>query len=265
MPDVIKSAFKAIDSIPVVGHFLAPALGAGIAIATGNPEFALLNGALGSGIGSGLSAGFQSGNPLTGLEAGIGSGLGSYAGGSLLSGAGGLLGQTPANALGDAFGGSAIGASAPFGSFAGNVLGGQTLGQMAGSAIGSTVGGNVAQSLSPQQPDLGGTGTPGFAPSMQPQMGLPQSLSQFGNLTPNQQATNIASKGVYGGGQGPDETNYFLNLMNRQLFDQGGNVNGNTSNIAPVDMSFLNQLGISGSSPTDLLKGISQYGQPQQA
>lgn len=258
MPDIIAQAFRGLNNIPVVGHFLAPLLGAGIGLATGNPEFALLNSAIGSGVGQGVSTGFQTGNPLTGLEAGIGSGLGSYAGGSLLGGLGGALSETPANALGDTFGGSAVGATAPFGSFAGNVLGSQSIGNIAGSAIGGSLGSQVGQSMNPA--DNTPAGPPGFSPTMQPQLGLPQSLSQFGSLTPQQQATNIASRGVYGGGQGPDETNYFLNLMNRQLFDQSGNVAQNTNGIAPVDMSFLNQLGVSGSSPTDLLRGISQRG-----
>lgn len=110
------------------------------------------------------------------------------------------------------------------------------------------------------QPSTSSLNPSPFSPTMQSAQGLPSSLSSYVGLDPSQQASNIASRGVYGGGQGPEEQNYFLNLMNRQLFDQSGNVASNLNNISPVDLSYLNQLGISGSSPTDYLKGISQFG-----
>lgn len=232
--------------------------------ATGNPE--LIPFAVGAT--QGITKGAETGDPLKGLVSGVTSGVGSYAGGALGSSFGSDLaglgstansisgGSTP-SVLGSTFGDT-------FGDFAGNSIGGQTLGSLAGNSLGSAVGGSVGQDVAdaimPDKPDLGGTGIAGFSPSKQPSLGLPQSLSQFGNLDPNQQATNIASKGVYGGGNGPDEQNYFLNLINRQLFDSSGNVAQNTNGLAPVDMSYLNQLGISGSSPTDYLKGISQFG-----
>lgn len=183
---------------------------------------------------AGIRAGINSGDPLTGLlSAGgsyFGSSLGSQLGSTLGNQLGGTLAQTPANAIGDVIGGEALGAVAPFGSFAGNALGSQTIGSLAGSAIGSSAGQSFGEGLGQQlnPTSLGGTmslgGPPGFSPSKQPAMGLPQSLSQFSGLSPQQQGSNIATKGVYGGGNGPQETNYFMNLMNRQLFDQGGNV-----------------------------------------
>ncbi len=252
--------------------FLGPALGglAGVALApfTAGTSLALsplLGGAIGSGIGSGITTGVKTGNPLAGLGAGVLGGVGSYAGGSLLGPELGSIGSST-NAIS---GGTTPGfLGQTLGDFAGNSipegLSSATLGGLAGSSVGSSVGSQIGG-----QTGLDLTGGPSgvttntafdASKSGQPAMGLPQSLSQLSGLDQNQQATNIASKGVYGGGQGQDETNYFLNLMNRQLFDQGGNVAQNTNGIAPVDMSFLNQLGISGSSPTDLLKGISQYG-----
>lgn len=212
-----------------------------------------------------MATGVETGDPLKGLISGAASGLGSYAGGELLGPELSGLGSSASNAAGavtPGFLGQTFGST--FGDFAGNAIGSQTLGNIAGSSIGGSlgqsVGKNIGESISPTQPDLGGTGVAGFSPSKQPALGLPQSLSQFGNLNPNQQATNIASQGVYGGGNGPQEQNYFLNLINRQLFDNSGNVAANTNGLAPVDMSYLNQLGISGSSPTDYLKGISQFG-----
>lgn len=102
--------------------------------------------------------------------------------------------------------------------------------------------------------------TPPFNPSEQSQAQMPGSLSQYSGLDPFQQATNIATQGVYGRGNGPQENNYFLNLMNRQLFDQSGKLANDNSSINPIENSYLSQLGITGQNPTDILKGISQYG-----
>lgn len=239
---------------------IVPALASVAAIATGNPELV----PLAAGIGSGVTKGVETGNPLTGLLAGVGSGAGSYLGGQLLGPALSGIGSSvnPANgAVTPGFLGRTLGQS--FGNFAGNSVGGIVPGTAIGGAIGGSIGndlGTNARSIISPENTGGGTTPPGFSPSMSAQAGLPQSLSQFGSLTPNQQASNIATKGVYGGGNGPDETNYFLNLLNRQQFDQGGNL-GQSVNASPVEQSYLSQLGISGyNDPTSLLKGISQYG-----
>lgn len=234
-----------------IWDFIAPIAGAALgSIVPG------VGTAIGAAVGSGLNSGVKSGDPLTGLL----SAGGSYLGGQALGGLGGTLGETPANALGDVVGGSTVGSSAPFGSFAGNVLGGQTIGSMAGGALGSSIGESAGNALNPQSPDLGGTGVAAFSPSRSPQMGLPQSLSQLSGLDPLQQGSNIATKGVYGGGTGPEETNYFLNLVNRNLVNDQGQVASDTSSVNPVENSFLSQLGLGGyNNPTDLLKNISNY------
>lgn len=103
------------------------------------------------------------------------------------------------------------------------------------------------------------TPTP-FNPSEQSPMAAPSSLSQYSGLNPFQQATNLATQGVYGSGNGPQENSYFLNLINRQLYDNGGNLASNNNSINPIENSYLSQLGITGQNPTDILKGISQYG-----
>lgn len=243
---------------------IAPILGSVAAIGLGQPELLGLTGtlgtaglgAIGSGIGSGLATGVETGNPVAGLGAGVLGGAGSYAGSELLGPAlGGLGGST--NAVSGAAEPGLLGQS--LGGFAGNATAGSLAGSAVGGSIGSDIGGQAGQMLNPMASG-GGQSTPGFSPSMSPQAGLPQSLSQFGSLSPNQQASNIATKGVYGGGNGPDETNYFLNLLNRQQYDQGGNL-GSSTNASPVEQSYLSQLGISGyNDPTSLLKGISQYG-----
>lgn len=235
---------------------VAPIIASIGAVAIGQPELI----PIAAGIGSGVTTGVETGSPVSGLLSGIGSGLGSYAGGQLLGPELGGIGGS-ANAIS---GGATPGfLGQDLGGFAGNALAGQTLGGIAGSTVGGSIGsdlGTMAGGMLNPMNSGGGSGPPGFSPTMSPQMGLPQSLSQFGNLNPNQQASNIATKGVYGGGNGPDETNYFLNLMNRQQFDQNGNL-GSSVNSSPIDQSYLSQLGISGyNDPTSLVKGISQYG-----
>lgn len=143
----------------------------------------------------------------------------------------------------------------------------------AASGVGSLIANNPIPSLvgagalyqgintlagGPSTPSTGAP--PPFSPSEQSPLSLPGSLSSYANLNPDQQATNIATGGVYGGGQGPDETNYFLNLMNRKLFNPQGGVVSDTSGLAPIDMSYLSQLGINQQDPTGILQGISQYG-----
>lgn len=250
-----SNAIHGVNQIPVVGQYVLPAVAS------------IWGGPLGYAAASGIQNGFENsrkGQPfgkavLSGAQnAGLsyigsqaGSALGDYAG-NTLSGTqlGDALNQTPAAMAGNVFGGDTVGAVAPFGSFAGNLLGSSTVGQTLGSAVGA----NLSDSSTGYQPN-----PQGFSPSRQPQMGIPQSLSQLSSLDPFQQATNIASKGVYGGGNGPQENQYFLNLINRQLVDSSGNV-GKSSSVNPIENSYLSQLGLGGyGSPTDLLKGINSY------
>lgn len=238
---------------PVAGAALGsiiPGLGTGIGAA------------LGAGLGSGVSTGARTGNPLSGALAGLGSAGGSFLGSQFLgpelaglgSGTSEISGGATPGFLGQTFGDT-------FGDFAGNSISNQTLGSLAGGAAGSSIGssaGSMAGGML-NSPNSGNQMSFGFTPSAQQAQGLPQSLSQFAGLSPNQQASNIATKGVYGGGNGPDETNYFMNLMNRSLFSNGS-MASDTSGINPTQMNYLNQLGVSGSSPTDLAKGISSYG-----
>lgn len=245
---------------------VAPVLGSLAAVGLGQPELlgfagptGFLGGAgaaaVGSGIGSGLATGVETGNPIAGLGSGILGGAGSYAGSQLLGPALSGLGSSANSMSGETMPGF-MGQN--LGSWAGNATPGSLIGGAAGSTVGSDIGSQAGQMINPMNSSSGGP--QGFQPSMSPQMGIPQSLSQFGSLSPNQQGSNIATKGVYGGGNGPEETNYFLNLMNRQQFDQGGNL-GSSVNASPIDQSYLSQLGISGyNDPSSLLQGISKYG-----
>lgn len=234
----VTSPIRLIDKIPGIGHYLAPLAGAAIGAATGNPEFALLNSAIGSGIGSTADSYATTGKIGPSLLSGAASGLGSYAGGALGAGIGGgdsIFNQT----LGDV---SGLGKAA---------LGSTTIGPLLGAGAGSGLAANVlgpkvAGTLQPQSTDI-----QPFQPQRTYNLNRPQSLDNIQGLSPFQQATNVATKGVFGGGNGQQEQNYFLDLINRQLTD-GGN-----QNVNPIENSYLQQLGISGSTNNDILQGIS--------
>lgn len=129
----------------------------------------------------------------------------------------------------------------------------------AGGAIANSLGGSPSNAT--PESNLGGS-LSSFTPSQQPIFGIPQGLSSYtdSSLSPDQTLSGIATKGVYGGGNGPEEQKYFLNLVNNRLVDKSGNVAGDTSSLNPIENSYLAQLGLGGySNPTDLLKGISNY------
>lgn len=238
-----------------VWDFIAPIAGTALGSMVGMPM-------LGAALGSGLNTGISTGSPLAGIGAGLGSYAGANLGGSLLGSAAGgaagsaggsslgnLGGQTIGNTLGTALGDASLGSS--LGS-----LGSGTLGEMAGQSLGSSLGGSLGSSIEPNS--IISNNPEPWKASQQAQLGLPQSLSAFGSLSPNQQASNIATQGVYGGGNGPEENKYFMNLINRQLVDGGGNVE-NSSSLSPIDTSYLSQLGITGNNSQDYLKGIENY------
>lgn len=147
-----------------------------------------------------------------------------------------------------------VGSSLGLGSLGGSLLGG--VANSAGSALGSSLFGSGKSGSSAPS----GTPAPApFTPKQQGSMSLPPSLSQFGSLDPSQQTSNIATQGVYGGGAGPEESKYFLNLINRRLVDPSGKV-GDLSSVSPVEGGFLNQLGLGGySNSKQLLKNIKGY------
>lgn len=232
-----KNILKAIA--PIAGAILGSTILPGVGLGIGS----LAGGAVGSGAGT-LAAGGGVKNAL--LSAG-----GSYLGGSLV-GAGNV---GPAGTIGSSLGSIGLDSAA-------NALPAELAGSSLGSSLGAAAGSNLAVGAfgdpakvkTPSAP-----GMPGFTASQQGQMSLPPSLSQLSGLNPEQQSSNIATQGVYGGGEGAGENQYFLNLINRKLVDEQGNV-GDPSTLAPINQSYLSQLGLGGySNGTDLLKKISQY------
>lgn len=277
MPHVLKSvastAGKVINAIPG-GQYIADAA----ALATGNPE---LIPAI-----SGVSNVAKTGSLTSGLLSAGGSYLGSQIGGNILGNLGsigGAFGDSASNAVGDNIGsflGSGAGNAA--GTTAGNAVGdflsnnlGSDIGGFAGnaiskissaplsSALGGYLGGSAASSLAGNTAGTGSDtntiGTSSFTPTQQTQDPLPSSLQGFGGLDQNQQASNLATQGVYGGGLGPDEQSYFTNLVNRQLVDNTGKTS-DISNLSPIENSYLQNLGLGGyGNSNDLLQAISKW------
>lgn len=217
-------------------------------------------------------AGAVLGSFVPGIGTALGAALGSGAG-TLASG--GNLGQAALSAggsyLGGSLGGSFLGGSTignslvnTFGDVAGNTIAGglgsladTTLGAVGGSFAGNSLANNISGANLPKVQDS--TNFQSFKPSQQDLGDLPASLSGFGGLDQNQQTSNIANKGVFGGGLGPDEQKYFLNLINRQLVDKSGQTQGMNS-LSPIEGSYLQQLGLGGKNNTnDLLQAISQW------
>jgi len=201
---------------------------------------------LGAAAASGIQSGFKTGDPLAGILSAGGSYLGSNIAGNVLGDKLGTIGGT-LNSVGG-------------GDFAGNILGSQLasapISSALGGAIGSSLGESFAGNTLPSGSQSQSTGPEPFKPSREAQQDIPGSLSQLGSLSPQQLETNLATQGTYGGGLGPGEQSYFLNMINRRLVDDSGNVSGDT--LAPVEHSYLSQLGLDGGSNMDLLEAISR-------
>lgn len=196
-----------------------------------------------------------------------GPGLGAAVSGGMTLAGGGNIGQALGSAAGSYFSGGGAGNIGPAGTLASSLGGlgslgtrfanalpaswaGSSLSELAGGIAG-TLSGNSGESAAPQS-------SQSAAPSSEPlaRRTDPGSLpSQFGGLDPTQQSTGIATQGVYGGGAGRDENQYFLNLINSRLSDTQ-----DMGSLKPIESSYLDQLGLGGANNyEELLKKISQY------
>lgn len=136
--------------------------------------------------------------------------------------------------------GSAIGG--PFGGAAGSALGGLMGG----------IGGGSKKSSGPPAPAP-------YKPAAIQGLTTPGSLSKFGGMPLDQQVSNIATQGVYGQGNGPEESKYFTNLVNNQLVDQSGSTKS-LDTLSPIQNSYLSQLGFGGhTDTTKLLEQLSKF------
>ena len=229
-----------------MGHVLdyaLPALAAVVATATGNPELAPYA-AAGT---SGATNYAEHGNPLQALGAAGGSFIGGNLGNSFLGSQLGTVGGAFDSALGS-------GASSDIAS----ALGGGALGGVAGTSVGrvlgSVAGNKIGAGMFPDKPQAPSPYIPVRAGSM----GLPTSLNSMSSLTPQQQASGLATQGMYGGGIGSQEKGYFGNLVNRQLVNDNNQVSS-TSTLPPIETSFLNKQGFDTSNPNSLLEALSKW------
>lgn len=222
---------------------------------------AYFGGPLGAAAASGVTSKVQGNSWGDALKS---AGL-TYAGSEIGNAVGDKLG---AGTLGDHFGDTASNAVGPkffdvglgdvIGQGASNSIGANLANTSIGSIAGGYAGNSMADSMVPAKIN-GPTAASPFNPTRAGQENLPTSLQAFGGLDPNQQATNIATQGVYGAGEGPQEASYFNNLINRRLVDDSGNV-GDLSSIKPIEQSYLQKLGLGGySNSKDLLEAMSKW------
>lgn len=245
-----------LDMIANYGHYALDA----VAAATGNPEFIPLIEGTNSAAHTYASGGHNLGKSL---QSGAISAGTSYAGGQIgnaLGGPSGILGN--AGNIGQAT--NAITGGGSIGNFIGNEFG-DIAPALANTSVASVLGGAAGQALgtSLQGPSKStDTGpAPGFTPSQSSASPLPPSLSGLSTLDPTQQASNLATQGTFGGGNGPQEQDYYKNLLNRQLVDSSGKV-ADINTLSPIESSYNQQLGLGGyNNSTDLLKALSQWKQ----
>lgn len=243
------------NSLPTIGAIIGSAV-PGVGTAAGA--------ALGAAAG-GAAKGALEGQGLGGsLREGAFSGAGAYAGNVIGDTLGSQLGGTLGRTVGDV-GVSNIPTSA-LGSYALNAipasLANSSIGSILGGAAGMSAADNVMQSDRagmPNIPNPAATGTSPFMPKQENEQQTPASLSALGSLTDTQKSSNLATQGVYGGGNGAEEQKYFTNLLNRRLVDSGGNVS-DMSGVSPIEQSYLQKLGLSGyGNSKDLLEAISKW------
>jgi hypothetical protein len=222
--------------------FILPAIGAVIA------------GPIGAAAGSAVSSYTSNHNIGQALAAGFGSYAGGQIAGNVLGPSLGTVGSTafdglPSNALSN---------------FALNSIPGELANTSIGSVIGSSVGSDLASNTFASSPS-GPSGPAQFTPQQGDPGETPASLTGLGSLTNDQQSTNLANQGTYGSGNGSQEQQYFLNLLNNKLVDESGHTN-DLGTLKPIEQSYLQKLGFGGYGDTSsLLEAISKWKQQQQA
>lgn len=266
MCGILKKITHAVSSVAKspIGQILAP-IAAGFAL--GPAGFGLTSAATGAALG-GAADSLIAGK---GLKNAAISGLGSYAGNAIGSQLlpqtiGSTIGDTASNAIGGAEAGLGSALGTGFSQTASNAL----LNTTVGGALGSYAGGQIASNFTekPQSQDQNQT-TPdpnsllpaAFSPKQSPSLQLPGSLSGLEGMDQNQQTSNLATQGVYGGGLGPQEQDYFKGLVNNQLVDPSGKT-ADINSLSPIENSYLSQLGFGGySNSKDLLGALSKWKQ----
>lgn len=247
------------NSLPTIGAVIGTTIAPGIGTA------------IGAGLG-GTAEGLTKGQSIgSSLKGGAFDAAGAYAGNTI----GSAIGDKVGGALGDSVGNtvSSVGSHLDpyYAQIAANAIpsgiGGASIGSALGGAAGMSMANNAMHDSSPQmqsQSSQSVTGITPFSPKQEDAQQIPASLSGLGSLTDQQKSSNLATQGVYGGGNGPQEQSYFENLLNRRLVDQGGNTS-DLSQVSPIEQSYLQKLGISGYSNTNsLLEAMNKWKMSQQ-
>lgn len=76
----------------------------------------------------------------------------------------------------------------------------------------------------------------------------------FGSLDPMQQRSYLATQGTSGSGLGDEDKNYYMNLLQRNLIDEGGQMGNINQALLPIERNYLSRLGL----PTDDTQGFFQ-------
>lgn len=247
MSKAISKVTKPLNKLGPIGDILSAV--ALTAIPGGAAYIPVLQGAKAYG---------ATGNILSGLAAGAGSYLGGKFGSNVFGDLG-TVGGTLTNTFGNEAGNSILNGLSGFaGNAAGDVfssIAGAPLSGIAGSYAGNSIGQSLVGAPMLQDKPKGPAG---FSPSRVAEGETPASLRAFGSLNADQQSSNLATQGVYGGGLGADEQQYFLNLVNNRLVPEEGGIQDKSS-LGAIENSYLQQLGISGNNSNDLLEAISKW------
>lgn len=96
-----------------------------------------------------------------------------------------------------------------------------------------------------------------FSPSRPEEAQRPDSLSEFGTFTPEQQRSALATKGL-NTGLGSDEESYYRNLIQRSLIGDGNQVQTDNPNfLLPVESQYFSRQGHDTSDVLKFLESLS--------
>ena len=168
----------------------------------------------------------------------------------------------------------------PLGAVAGGMIGGPAgaaIGGMLGSQLGGALGGaqggggysTPAQSAPTEAAPLPQTDTDEelrslaqrFQAKRPDEYGRPADLfsrqvggQEFGTLDPQQQRSYLATQGAFGGGLGGEEKDYYMNLLQRDLINEQGQMGDINQQLLPIERTYLQRAGL----PTDDTLGFFQ-------
>jgi hypothetical protein len=89
---------------------------------------------------------------------------------------------------------------------------------------------------------------------------LPQNLNDYAGLSDIQQRSGLATRATQGEGLDDEGKKYYLNLLQRKLMDDQGNIsNDNFQGVLPVERNYLQSIGLPIGSGEDFMGGLARY------